>query len=61
MLITETIAVVKLGLEKLQRSEPCREHAIAITHLDEALMWVERRESQVSAEAAAAKAANDEQ
>jgi hypothetical protein len=27
----------------LQRRFPCRENAIAITHLEEALMWLEKR------------------
>jgi len=37
------IAAAKLILEGLNKNIPCRENAVAITKLDEALMWLEKR------------------
>lgn len=37
------IAMSKLILEGLNKEFPCRENAVAITKLDEALMWLEKR------------------
>ncbi len=37
------IEAAKVILEKLNQQFPCRENACAITKLDEALMWLEKR------------------
>lgn len=37
------IDTAKIMLEGLQKKLPCRENAVAITKLDEALMWLEKR------------------
>ena len=37
------IETAKIIIEGLNRQFPCRENAIAITKLEEALMWLERR------------------
>lgn len=37
------IAVAKLIIERLNLKDPCRENAMTITKLDEALMWLEKR------------------
>ena len=37
------IEAAKLILEGLNKNIPCRENAVAITKLDEALMWLEKR------------------
>lgn len=37
------IEAAKIILEKLNQQFPCRENASAITKLDEALMWLEKR------------------
>lgn len=42
--VTELIAVAKHIIEQLNKNFPCRENAITITKLDEALMWQEKRE-----------------
>lgn len=41
--VTDVIAVAKHILEQLNAKFPCRENAMTITHLDEALMWQEKR------------------
>jgi hypothetical protein len=37
------IEAAKLIIEGLNKNYPCRENAVAITKLDEALMWLEKR------------------
>lgn len=41
--LTELISVAKHMLEYLNKDYPCRENAMTITKLDEALMWQEKR------------------
>lgn len=41
--VTDVIAVAKHILEQLNAKFPCRENAMTITHLDEALMWQDKR------------------
>lgn len=41
--VVDVIAVAKHILEKLNQQFPCRENAITLTKLDEALMWQEKR------------------
>lgn len=37
------IEAAKLIIEKLNEKFPCRENSLAITHLDEALLWLMKR------------------
>lgn len=41
--VTDMIAVAKYIIQKLNDNYPCRENAMTITKLDEALMWQEKR------------------
>jgi len=41
--VVDVIAVAKHIIEELNKKFPCRENAITITKLDEALMWQEKR------------------
>lgn len=41
--VTDVIAVAKHIIEKLNAKFPCRENAVTITKLDEALMWQAKR------------------
>lgn len=41
--VNEIIEAAKTILEGLNKNFPCRENASAITKLDEALMWLEKR------------------
>lgn len=41
--LTELISVAKHMLEYLNKAYPCRENAMTITKLDEALMWQKQR------------------
>lgn len=41
--VTDIIAVAKHIIEELNKNFPCRENAMTITKLDEALMWQEKR------------------
>jgi hypothetical protein len=41
--ITELIAVAHRMISELNKKFPCRENAMTITKLDEALMWQEKR------------------
>lgn len=41
--VVDIIAVVKHMIEELNKKFPCRENAMTITKLDEALMWQEKR------------------
>lgn len=41
--VTDVIAVAKRILEELNKKFPCRENAMTITHLDEALLWQIKR------------------
>ncbi len=41
--VTDVIAVAKHIIEQLNKSFPCRENAMTITKLDEALMWQDKR------------------
>jgi len=41
--VTDVIAVAKKIIEGLNESFPCRENAMTITKLDEALMWQDKR------------------
>lgn len=41
--VDTVIEAAKLILEGLNKYFPCRENAVAITKLDEALMWLEKR------------------
>lgn len=41
--LTDMIEVAKMMLEKLNKKFPCRENALTITKLDEALMWQKKR------------------
>lgn len=43
--VTDVIAVAKHILEQLNAKFPCRENAVTITKLDEALMWQAKRTS----------------
>ena len=37
------IEAAKIIIEKLNQKFPCRENSVAITKLDEALMWLDKR------------------
>lgn len=41
--VVDMIAISKIIIEKLNEQYPCRENSMTITHLDEALMWQEKR------------------
>ncbi len=41
--VNEVIAAAKVIIEGLNSKFPCRENAMTITKLDEALMWLEKR------------------
>lgn len=41
--VSDMIAVAKYMIEQLNKNFPCRENAMTITKLDEALMWQEKR------------------
>lgn len=41
--VVDMIAVAKHMIEELNKNFPCRENAMTITKLDEALMWQEKR------------------
>ena len=41
--VADMIAVARTIIKKLNDGHPCRENAMTITKLDEALMWQERR------------------
>lgn len=41
--VTDVIEVAKMIIEGLNSKFPCRENAITITKLDEALMWQDKR------------------
>ena len=41
--VTDVIAVAKHIIEELNKKFPCRENAMTITKLDEALMWQKER------------------
>lgn len=41
--VTDMIAVAKHIFEELNKKFPCRENAMTITHLDEALLWQIKR------------------
>lgn len=41
--VDTVIEAAKLMIEGLNKQFPCRENAVAITKLDEALMWLEKR------------------
>lgn len=41
--VVDIIAVAKRMIEKLNEKFPCRENAVTLTKLDEALMWQEKR------------------
>jgi hypothetical protein len=41
--VTDVIAVAKHIIEQLNAKFPCRENAMTITKLDEALMWQDKR------------------
>jgi len=41
--VVDMIAVAKHMIEELNKKFPCRENAMTITKLDEALMWQEKR------------------
>ena len=41
--VVDVIAVAKKIIEELQAKFPCRENAMTITKLDEALMWQDKR------------------
>lgn len=41
--VTTLIAAAKHMIEELNKKFPCRENAVTITKLDEALMWQEKR------------------
>lgn len=41
--VTDVIAMAKLIIERLNSKFPCRENAMTITKLDEALMWQSKR------------------
>jgi len=43
--IDEMIQVAKTMLEGLNKDLPCRENSVAITKLDEALMWLKKRKA----------------
>lgn len=41
--VVDVIAVAKRMIEELNKKFPCRENAMTITKLDEALMWQDKR------------------
>jgi len=41
--VNEVIEAAKIIIEGLNKSFPCRENAMVITKLDEALMWLDKR------------------
>lgn len=41
--VDEIINAAKIILEGLNKNFPCRENAVAITKLDEAMMWLDKR------------------
>lgn len=41
--VTDIIATAKHMIEQLNKKFPCRENAMTITHLDEALLWQMKR------------------
>ena len=41
--VADVIAVAKHIIEQLNKNYPCRENAMTITKLDEALMWQDKR------------------
>jgi hypothetical protein len=41
--VDTVIEAAKLIIEGLNKNYPCRENAVAITKLDETLMWLEKR------------------
>jgi hypothetical protein len=41
--VDEVITTAKMMIEGLNAKFPCRENAVAITKLDEALMWLDKR------------------
>lgn len=41
--VVDVIAVAKHMIEEMNKKFPCRENAVTITKLDEALMWQEKR------------------
>jgi len=41
--VNEIIAAAKIIIEGLNKNFPCRENSMAITKLDECLMWLEKR------------------
>lgn len=41
--VDEIITIAKIMLEGLNKKLPCRENSVAITKLDECLMWLEKR------------------
>lgn len=41
--VDTVIEAAKIIIERLNKDFPCRENAVAITKLDEALMWLEKR------------------
>lgn len=41
--VVDVIATAKIIIEELNKKFPCRENAMTITKLDEALMWQEKR------------------
>ncbi len=41
--VTDVIAVAKHIIEELNKKFPCRENAVTITKLDEALLWQQKR------------------
>lgn len=41
--VVDIIAIAKHIIEELNKKNPCRENAVTITKLDEALMWQEKR------------------
>lgn len=43
--VDTVIAAAKVILEGLNKNFPCRENSMAITKLDEALMWLEKRKA----------------
>ena len=43
--VDTVIETAKLILEGLNKNFPCRENSIAITKLDEAVMWLKKRKA----------------
>lgn len=41
--VNEIVAAAKIIIEGLNAKFPCRENAMAITNLDECLMWLDKR------------------